>query len=360
MSQVSVQTYTGITAELNAMRTGSLDVASGIDLSQLALGAGAQVAGDQRVRRSAAGAGSAAMINFKDTTNHFDKIIAQLYVRQAIDHLINQPAIVKGIYKGAAVPAYGADAVGALLAVRPGERDHAAVSHTTRRPAVALLQGPRLEGRARRHDDVRQAGHGGRRSAAPASRRARRSRSSGPTSPSRSRRTGALESEAIASEAKQAAGINIQLQTKTFNFLTANYNDANPAAAKYTNDWGVNNYGGCSPTYYPTARRHLQHRAPGSTPAPTATRTANALINASVHSGRPERGQDRGRLLRRATRRCSSCPTTTTCWRSTPSGSAGPPDGWTSLTQQQWYPAVLVREQEVTSTQSRGSRASAA
>ena len=61
-----------------------------------------------------------------------------------------------------------------------------------------------------------------------------------------------LESEALASVAKQAAGINIELQTKTFNFLTSNYNNQNPAASKYTNDWGVNNYGGLFMDYYPT------------------------------------------------------------------------------------------------------------
>ena len=66
--------------------------------------------------------------------------------------------------------------------------------------------------------------------------------------------TGALESEELSSEAKAAAGINIQLTSKTFNFLTANYNDQNPAAAKYTNDWGVNNYGGIYQDYYPTQR----------------------------------------------------------------------------------------------------------
>ena len=47
--------------------------------------------------------------------------------------------------------------------------------------------------------------------------------------------------------------INITLQTKTFNFLTSNYNNANPAAAKYVNDWGVNNYGGIFTDFYPTA-----------------------------------------------------------------------------------------------------------
>ena len=41
--------------------------------------------------------------------------------------------------------------------------------------------------------------------------------------------TGVLESEAFASEAKQAAGIDVTFQTKTFDFLTSNYNNQNPA-----------------------------------------------------------------------------------------------------------------------------------
>ena len=52
--------------------------------------------------------------------------------------------------------------------------------------------------------------------------------------------------------AKAQAGIKITLQTKTFNFLISNYNNANPAAAKYKNEWGVNNYGGLFMDYFPT------------------------------------------------------------------------------------------------------------
>ncbi|HEY1574166.1 MAG TPA: ABC transporter substrate-binding protein [Pseudonocardiaceae bacterium] len=47
-----------------------------------------------------------AYFNFKDPTNNFGKIISQLYVRQAIAHLQNQPAVIKGAFKNAAVPAY--------------------------------------------------------------------------------------------------------------------------------------------------------------------------------------------------------------------------------------------------------------
>ena len=64
--------------------------------------------------------------------------------------------------------------------------------------------------------------------------------------------TGALESEAVVVRGEGRRRDQHQLSTKTFNFLTANYNDQNPAAAKYTNDWGVNNYGGIYQDYYPT------------------------------------------------------------------------------------------------------------
>jgi len=64
--------------------------------------------------------------------------------------------------------------------------------------------------------------------------------------------TGVLESYAFGSEAKKAAGIDVVFQTKSFDFLTSNYNNQNPASKKYVNDWGVNNYGGINTDYYPT------------------------------------------------------------------------------------------------------------
>src|SRR6202012_4488355 len=105
-SQLEVNTYTSFTSELNAMKTGSLDVMVGFDPSQIA-----QIGSLKRqgiyVFGSPSGGWFGGQYNFKDTTNHFDKVISQDYTRQAIAYLINQPAYIKGIYKGAAVPAYG-------------------------------------------------------------------------------------------------------------------------------------------------------------------------------------------------------------------------------------------------------------
>ena len=133
--------------------------------------------------------------------------------------------------------------------------------------------------------------------------------------------TGVLESEALASKAKEAAGITITLQTKTFNFLTSNYNNQNPEAAKYTNEWGVNNYGGVFMDYYPT---QLRDREPRRRAEPGCLRRRNGEPPHGSFS--PQRkslgGQGRGLLHGEAPPRPATSPTRTTCWPSTKRRSA--------------------------------------
>ena len=45
--------------------------------------------------------------NFKDATGDFSKIISQLYIRQAMAHLQDQPDVIKAFFYGAAAQAYG-------------------------------------------------------------------------------------------------------------------------------------------------------------------------------------------------------------------------------------------------------------
>jgi peptide/nickel transport system substrate-binding protein len=148
--------------------------------------------------------------------------------------------------------------------------------------------------------------------------------------------TGALEAEVVASEARSAAGIDITLQTKTFNFLTSNYNDQNPAAAKYTNDWGVNNYGGLFTDYYPTAEG-VWNVGGGFNLGDFADPTATSLMNQSVHSGNPNAIKVEAAYVQ----------THPPVWfmpdydyllAVNVNKVAGPPDGWTAMTQQQWFP----------------------
>ena len=333
MDQVQVQTYTGFTAELNAMKGGTVDVGVGIDPSQLAETPALKAQGIDIFGGPGWG-WFGGIINFKDAANHFDKVVSQLYVRQAIDYLIDQPAIIKGVYKGAAVPAYGPTPSAPLSPYAPASASTPPYPYNPAK-AVALLKANGWKvvpgGTTTCVKPGTAAGDCG--AGIPAGTPISFVWANQPESVST---TGALESEVVSSEAKQAAGINIQLQTKTFNFLTSDYNDASPAAAKYTNDWGVNNYGGLFTDYYPTGSG-VWNEGAGFNTGGFSDPTANTLINDSVHSGDPNAVKTEAQYF----------ATHLPVWFM-PDGDyllavnskkvGGQPDGWTSMTQQQWFP----------------------
>src|SRR6185437_8214512 len=96
-----------------------------------------------------------------------------------------------------------------------------------------------------------------------------------------------LESEAFASSAKQAAGIDIQLQSKTFNYLIANFNDADPSMKKNQNAWGVVNFGGFTDSYYPT-QNSIFNTTGVYNIGGYSDKNADTLINNSVFSSNPK------------------------------------------------------------------------
>jgi peptide/nickel transport system substrate-binding protein len=338
VDQLQVNTYTGFTAELNAMKSGSLDIATVLDPSQIAEMPVLKQQGIDIFGGPSWG-WFAPIFNFKNTTNHFDKVIGQLYVRQAFARLFNQTAIIKGVFKGAAVPAYGptpsapvSPYAPASATINPYPYDPAA--------AVSLLKSHGWDVKpggvttcAKPGTAANECGAG-----IPAGTPIKFVWANQPQSAAT---TGVLESEAFASEAKAAAGIDVVLQTKTFNFLISNYNDANPAAAKYTNDWGVNNYGGLFTDYYPTASG-VWNEGAGFNTGGYNDPMANTLIDASVHSGDPNAvkteaqyeathlpvlfGPDQDNLMAANFKHVG-----------------GPPDGWTAMTQQQYFPNYWYR-----------------
>ncbi|HET9721044.1 MAG TPA: ABC transporter substrate-binding protein [Solirubrobacteraceae bacterium] len=276
---ISVQTFTSTTAELNALKTGSLDV-GGLDPSQLPQAPALKQAG-YSVFGGPGWGWFGAIYNFKDTANHFDKIISQQYARAALAHLVNQPAIIKGVYKGAAVPSYGPVPSAPTSPYTPTSATTPPYTYSPS-AAVSLLKSHGWKVVPNGQTTCQKAGTAPTDCGAgiPAGTPFKFVWADLPQSAST---TGALESEALASEAKAAAGINITLQTKTFNFLTANYNDQNPAAAKYTNDWGANNYGGLYMDYYPT-QFGIFSPGGGFNLGDYNDNQANNLMNASVHS----------------------------------------------------------------------------
>ena len=333
MSEVDTNTYTGFTSELNAMKSGSLDIMVGLDPSQLAEAPSLKSQGID-VFGGPGWGWFGGIINFKDTANDFDKVIAQGYVRGAIDHLIDQPGIIKGIYKGAAVTAYGPVPSAPTSPYAPADATQAPYAYSPS-TAVSVLKAHGWKVVPNGQTTCQKAGTAADECGAgiPAGTPLKFVWANPPSSFST---TAVLESEALASVAKQDAGINIDLQTKTFNFLTSNYNNQNPAASKYTNDWGVNNYGGLFMDYYPT-QDGVDNPGGGFNLGSYNDSTANGLIHASVFGG------DQAAVKNEASYLTKSLPVfyfpaQDYLLAVNTKKVGGPPDGWTSMTQQQWFP----------------------
>jgi peptide/nickel transport system substrate-binding protein len=333
MSKVSVQTYTSFTSELNAVRAGGLDVAVGIDPSQLAEAPGLKSQGID-IYGGPAWGWFGGIINFKDKTDDFNKVIAQPYVIQAIDYLTDQPAIIKAVYKNAAAAAYTETPTYPPSPYAPAS---AAIAPFPYNPAkaVSILKA-----------NGWKVVPGGKTTCAKAGTAAGDCGAGIPVGtpiafvwanqPEAVSSTGALEAEVVSSEAKAAAGIDITLQTKAFNFLVSNYNDDNPAAAKYTNDWGVNNYGGLFTDYYPTAEG-VWNPGAGFNLGDFDNPQANALMLASVHSGSASAVKTEASYLETHPP-VFFMPDGDYLLAVNTKKVAGPAAGWTALTQQQWYP----------------------
>jgi peptide/nickel transport system substrate-binding protein len=280
---ISVETFTGITPLLNSLKTGALDIGQ-VDNSQLG-----QVPSLRSAGYSVFGYGElgwfAALFNFKDATNHFNSIISQLYVRQALARLVDQPAYLSGIFKNAGQLSYGP-----VPSVPPTPFTPANAVHTpypfSPPAAVAELKAHGWKVVPGGQTTCAKAGTGAGECGAgiPAGTPFKFTWFDIPATETPA---SGLESDAFASEAKTAAGINIQVETKTFNYIISTYNDADPADAKYTNDWGVLNFGGFTDSYYPTTSSIFNTTGVYNTGAYNDP-TANTLINNSVYGSDPK------------------------------------------------------------------------
>ncbi len=277
---IVVQTYTGGASMLNALEAGSLDIGT--------LDPSAQLGPILRLRRHGysvfggpAWGWFGGIINFRDATDDFDKVVAQPYIRGVFAELVNQQTILNRVYHGWAVAAYGPVPTAPYSPYVSSVVSRAAWPYDPAK-AVSTLKAHGWSVRP-----------GGQTTCSRPGTRADQCGASIPKGtpirfvwanlPESVASTGVLESEVFASEARRAAGIDVSLVSKTFNFLIANYNDENPAAAGYVDDWGVNNYGGVEVDYYPTQEGILDPGASlnlGSYDDPTADK----LMTASVTS----------------------------------------------------------------------------
>jgi peptide/nickel transport system substrate-binding protein len=332
--QIDVNTYTGFDAELNAMKSGGLDIMTGFDPSEISQMGTLKSQGID-VFGGPGWGWFGGIYNFEDGTDHFGKVITQLYARQALAYLTDQPGIIKGIYKGAAVPAYGPIPSAPSSPYTPPNATNPAYPYNPAK-AVSLLKANGWKVVPNGQSTCVKPGSGSGECGAgiPAGTPFKFVWANRPAAEST---TGALESEALGSIAKQQAGINIEFQTKTFNFLVTKYTNTSADGLKQKDDWGVNNFGGLNSNYYPTADGSWNHPHTGLNIGSANDPQGAKLIQQSVYGTNPK-----------------AVTSEASYWGTHPPVAFFPgrdyllavnskkvgsvADGWTAMTQQQWWP----------------------
>ncbi|MBV9379339.1 MAG: hypothetical protein JOY82_21985 [Streptosporangiaceae bacterium] len=277
MSNFQGVPFTSDTAEFNAVKAGSIDIAyiPQTDVPQIPV--------VKRLGYNVFGMPDFGMnfvnYNFKDTTGHFNAIAGQLYFRQAMAHLEDQEGYIKAFFFGAGDPSYGP------IPAYPQSPYLPANAATNPYPfsvadAVSLLKAHGWTVTPNGTDTCTSAGSGANQCGAgiPAGTKLAFNLIYN-TSPS----IIGQQIEDLASKAKQA-GIEISLSSSNFNYMITNYND--PAAPANENKWAMEDFGG--ETENPYATTFGLFNTGGSTQiGDYSNPTADSLINASIASGDP-------------------------------------------------------------------------
>ena len=277
---VDFNTYTSSTAQLDALESGSLEV-GGLDAATQ-LGSIPTLKSHGFSVYGGPGWGwFGGFLNFKDETNHFRQVIGRPYMRGVFAELINQQLIVKDVYHGWAVAAYGPVASYPSSPYVPSNVTSPTWNYSPKQ-AVATLKANGWHVVPGGQTTCAHAGTG-KGECGKGIPKGTPIKFVWANVPESVAATGVEESAAFASVAKKYAGINVQFQTKLFNFLTSNYNDQTPAAKPYFNDWGVNNYGGIFTDYYPT-QNGVMNTTGALNVGDYADPTANKLMTKSINS----------------------------------------------------------------------------
>jgi len=216
-----------------------------------------------------------AAYNFKDKTGDFNNIVSQLYFRQAMQHLEDQPGQIKAFLNG------DGDPLGGPIGAYPQSPFLPANGKTVLYPfsistATSLLKSNGWTINANGTDVCAKPGTGPGECGAgiPAGTKLAFNLIYNAVSPI------TQEVEDLASNAK-AAGINISLSASNFNFMIQNYID--PASPANIDKWAMEDFGGESFSTYPTSFGFLNTGGSGQI-GDFSDPKADSLINASISS----------------------------------------------------------------------------
>ena len=331
MSNFEGVPFTSNTAEFNAIRSKAIDVAyiDFNDVPQLptVLRLGYSYFGEPEFGLNY------AAYNYKDTTGDFNNIIAQLYIRQALAHLVDQQGWINAFLHGAGAPAYGpipaypqspflpsdaatnpypfsiSAAVGLLKAhgwtVNPGGTDVCSSPGTG--PAncgAGIPAGTKLAWNYIFSSSPSLIGN---------------------------------QATDFVSKARQA-GINIALSSSNFNYMIANYLD--PSAPANDNKWAMEDFGGSTDEPYPTTFGLFNTGGPAQV-GDYSNSTADSLINASIAGGDPAAVKNEASFLTQ-NQPVQFQPVFDYIWAWKNTLSATMPQAWENLTQyyatpEYWY-----------------------
>jgi peptide/nickel transport system substrate-binding protein len=216
--------------------------------------------------------------NFKDTTGHFSSIVAQLYFRQAMQHLEDQAGQIKAFFGGDADPAYGPIPVYPRSPFLPSDAATNPYPFSVR-DAISLLKAHGWNVTPNGTDTCARPGTGRGECGAgiPAGTKLSFIFIYNTVTPL------SQQVQDLASEARQA-GIKLNLSGSNFNFMIENYNDA--VAPVNENEWAMEDFGGETDATYATQFGFLNTGGGGQLGDYSNPR-ADALINQSVSGRNP-------------------------------------------------------------------------
>jgi peptide/nickel transport system substrate-binding protein len=322
MSSFQGVPFTSNTAEFNAIKSKSIDVAY-VDYDDVP-----QLPQVTRLGFSYFGEPDFGMnfanYNFKDQTGHFAAIANQTYFRQAMAHLEDQQGWINAFMHGAGAPAYGP------IPAYPQSPFLPSNAATNPYPfsvstAVSLLKSHGWTVTPGGTDVCSSAGTGANQCGAgiPAGTPLKFNLVYS-TSPSL---LGDQMTD-LASKAKQA-GINITLQGSNFNYMISNYLD--PAAPANENKWAMEDFGGETNSTYPTTFS-LFNTGGANQIGDYSNPTADKLITASITSTNPTAVKDEAAFLT-SNQPVMFQPNPDLIWAWKNTLSAQTPQAWENLTQ---------------------------